>query len=53
MVLTDGLCEQTLVCPREHCFVLPRAPLAQVALQTTAPLFRVLKEDHDDDDLGG
>ncbi len=46
MVITDGWCEQTLVCPREHCFVVPRNE-KQMLLRTTAPVFYTLKEEHE------
>jgi predicted metal-dependent peptidase len=46
MVLTDGWCEEEIVCPREHCFVLPRKSWREGALplRTSAPVFRVLRE---------
>ncbi len=54
MILTDGWCEDEILCPREHCFVLPRATQvdvksndSQIPLRTTAPVFRVLKENHE------
>ncbi len=47
MILTDGLCESTIVCPREHCFVLPRGGWP-TNFVTTAPVFRVLKYSEDD-----
>ncbi|MBC8136073.1 MAG: peptidase [Fibrella sp.] len=54
MVITDGWCEDEILCPRDHCFVLPRAPQVdakqkgeQIPLRTSAPVFRVLKENHD------
>jgi predicted metal-dependent peptidase len=48
MVITDGWCEEELLCPREHCFVLPRKTYAEGAmlLRTSAPVFRVLKQEH-------
>lgn len=50
MVITDGWCEEELVCPREHCFVLPRKEWKEGAmpLRTTAPVFRVLKDERYD-----
>jgi predicted metal-dependent peptidase len=47
MVITDGWCEEELLCPREHCFVLPRKEWkgGAVSLRTAAPVFRVLKEE--------
>jgi predicted metal-dependent peptidase len=49
MILTDGWCEEVLLVPREHCFVLPRKQWQEGALplRTTAPVFRVLKAEHD------
>lgn len=47
MILTDGVCEATIVCPREHCFVLPRRDWGE-SLKTTAPVFRVLRDAGDD-----
>ena len=46
MVITDGWCEEELLIPREHCFLLPRKEWKEGAmpLRTTAPTFRVLKE---------
>jgi hypothetical protein len=36
--------------PREHCFVMPRpSGGGAVPLRTTAPVFRVLKEAHEED----
>jgi len=48
MVITDGWCEEELLCPREHCFLLPRKSWQEGALplRTSAPVFRVLKEEH-------
>ena len=48
MVITDGWCEENLIIPREHCFVLPRKEWKQgaIPLRTTAPVFMVLKEEH-------
>lgn len=43
MVLTDGGCEDTIVCAREHCFVMPRRDWG-ANLKTTAPVFRVLRD---------
>lgn len=47
MILTDGWCEEEILCPREHCFVLPRKQWKEGAmpLRTSAPVFRVLKEE--------
>jgi predicted metal-dependent peptidase len=48
MILTDGYCEDQIVCPREHCFLLPRKDPERDKdrmLKTSAPIFRVLKED--------
>jgi predicted metal-dependent peptidase len=52
MILTDGQCEERLIVPREHCFVLPRKSedALGVTLRTTAPVFRVLKESHEPGD---
>jgi predicted metal-dependent peptidase len=54
MVITDGWCEEEILCPRDHCFVLPRATQIdakqrgwQIPLRTNAPVFRVLKENHE------
>jgi predicted metal-dependent peptidase len=50
MILTDGYCEERLVVPREHCFVMPRRSEGSgVLLRTTAPVFRVLKESYEED----
>jgi predicted metal-dependent peptidase len=48
MILTDGWCEEELTVPREHCFVLPRKRGKDdwVPLRTSAPVFRVLKEEY-------
>jgi predicted metal-dependent peptidase len=45
MIITDGWCEEELLVPRDHCFVLPRKTYAEGAmpLRTSAPVFRVLK----------
>ena len=50
MVITDGWCEEELLIPRDHCFVLPRKGWKQgaIPLRTSAPCFQVLKEEHDD-----
>lgn len=50
MILTDGWCEEELIVPREHCFLLPRKSEERrgMPLRTTAPLFRVLKEERYD-----
>ena len=50
MVITDGWCEEELPIPRDHCFVLPRKEWKEGAmtLRTSAPVFRVLKEEHYD-----
>lgn len=47
MIITDGWCEEELTVPREHCFLLPRKSENQkgIPLRTTAPIFRVLKEE--------
>jgi hypothetical protein len=47
MVITDGWCEEELLVPREHCFVMPRKSWKEggVPLRTSAPVFRVLKEE--------
>jgi predicted metal-dependent peptidase len=52
MILTDGWCEEELVVPRPHCFVLPRKQWKEGAgsLRTTAPVFRILKEERYEDD---
>ena len=58
MIITDGWCEEEITCPREHCFVLPRRAQAddkpgdkvgwgRMPLRTSAPTFRVLKENHE------
>lgn len=51
MIVTDGWCEEQIVVPREHCFVLPRKTRDghHVTLRTTAPVFRVLKESGEPD----
>lgn len=48
MVITDGWCEEELLVLRDHCFVLPRKGWSEGAmtLRTSAPVFRVLKEEH-------
>ena len=48
MIITDGWCEEELLVPREHCFVLPRKSWKEGALplRTSAPMFRVLKEEY-------
>ena len=50
MVITDGWCEEELPIPRDHCFLLPRKGWNEGAmiLRTSAPVFRVLKEEHYD-----
>lgn len=49
MIITDGWCEEELTVPREHCFLLPRKTekekVYRIPLRTTAPVFRVLKEE--------
>ncbi len=51
MIITDGWCEEELTVPREHCFLLPRKTdheqekAYRIPLRTTAPIFRVLKEE--------
>ncbi|HLK60750.1 MAG TPA: hypothetical protein VKU00_29575, partial [Chthonomonadaceae bacterium] len=49
MILTDGWCEEELLVPRDHCFVLPRKEWKEGAmpLRTSAPIFRVLKEERE------
>lgn len=54
MIITDGWCEEEILCPRDHCFVLPRATQVdakvkgeRIPLRTNAPVFRVLKENHE------
>lgn len=51
MIITDGWCEEEIHCPREHCFLFPRKRYQEgaVPLRTTAPIFRVLKEEHEPD----
>jgi predicted metal-dependent peptidase len=51
MIITDGWCEEELTVPREHCFVLPRKSWKEgvLPLRTSAPVFRVLKEEVYDD----
>ncbi|MES2464335.1 MAG: peptidase [Armatimonadota bacterium] len=51
MIITDGWCEEEIFCSRTHCFVLPRKGWKQGALplRTAAPVFQVLKEDHEPD----
>ena len=48
MIITDGWCEEELLVPREHCFVLPRKSWKEgaIPLRTLAPVFRVLKEEY-------
>jgi predicted metal-dependent peptidase len=51
MVITDGWCEEEIVCPRDHCFVLPRKGYSEgnaMPLRTSVPVFRVLKEEQED-----
>ena len=49
MILTDGWCEEELLVPREHCFLLPRKSWKEggIPLRTSAPIFRVLKPEQD------
>jgi len=54
MILTDGWCEEEILCPRDHCFILPRATQIdakekgmRIPLRTDAPVFRVLKDNHE------
>ena len=51
MIITDGGCEEELRVPRDHCFVLPRKGWKEGAmlLRTSAPIFRVLKEEYHGD----
>ncbi len=51
MIITDGWCEEELLVPRDHCFVLPRKGWREGAmtLRTSAPVFRALKEEHGGD----
>jgi predicted metal-dependent peptidase len=49
MIITDGFCEEEPYCPRPHCFVLPRVHRKGMPLRTSAPVFRVLKEEHYED----
>ena len=51
MILTDGWCEEEILCSRPHCFVLPRKGWKQgaIPLRTSAPVFQVLKEDYEPD----
>lgn len=51
MVITDGYCEEEIHCARAHCFVLPRKQWKEgaVPLRTSAPVFRVLKEQRYDE----
>lgn len=46
MIITDGFCEEEVLAPREHCFLLPRKGWKEggVPLRTNAPVFRVLKD---------
>src|SRR5258708_7236346 len=48
MIITDGWCEEELLVPREHCFLLPRKEWKEgaIPLRTSAPVFRVLKEEY-------
>jgi predicted metal-dependent peptidase len=48
MIITDGWCEAEILCSREHCFVLPRKKWKEgaMSLRTSAPVFRVLKEEY-------
>jgi predicted metal-dependent peptidase len=49
MLITDGWCEEELTVPRDHYFLLPRKTeqekVFRTPLRTTAPVFRVLKEE--------
>ncbi len=49
MLITDGWCEEELTVPRDYCFLLPRKKeqekVFRTPLRTTAPVFRVLKEE--------
>ncbi len=52
MIITDGWCEEDLVVPREHCFLLPRKQYSEgneMPLRTSAPVFRVLKREAEAD----
>lgn len=48
MIITDGWCEEELLIPRDHCFVMPRKGWKQgaIPLRTSAPVFQVLKEEY-------
>ncbi|MFN3650220.1 MAG: DUF2201 family putative metallopeptidase [Armatimonadota bacterium] len=48
MIITDGWCEEQVTVPREHCFVVPRkrGKESWFPLRTSAPVFRVLKEEY-------
>lgn len=50
MILTDGWCEEEILCQRDHCFLLPRKSWKEgsLPLRTSAPVFRVLKENFGD-----
>lgn len=52
MIITDGWCEEQIVCAREHCFVLPRKSWKEggLPLRSSAPMFRILKEAREVDD---
>jgi hypothetical protein len=51
MIITDGWCEEEILCPREHCFVLPRKGWKEgaMSLRTSAPVFRVIKRAPEDE----
>ena len=51
MIITDGWCEEELLVPRDHCFVMPRKGWKEgaIPLRTSAPIFRVLKPEQDNE----
>jgi predicted metal-dependent peptidase len=51
MIITDGWCEEEILVPREHCFILPRKSWKEgaISLRTSAPIFRVLREERFED----
>jgi len=48
MIITDGWCGEEMLVVRDHCFVLPRKGWSEGAmpLRISAPVFRILKEEH-------